>query len=305
MEIPTLVSVLDHPHLAADLLHAWRLSDPHRARQTLLDLADCGLTLDLLAGLCDQLSRHLPDLPDPDAVLTAFRQFLLASRSPLAMGALFQRDPSALPVLLRAMSLGDHWRELLIADPEAYDRLRFSAGLPVTRAAMVTDTCAEIASLGDERSVVSALRRISDRERLRIAYGDMFCRHKFELVAEQLTYLSESLLEAALQAAVAPLVQKGLDPPRMAVIALDRLGGAEADFSDQLELLLLHDSGGSSESARRTAHEQAERIAKQLVRLLSEGGDRGPLFRLKLVALPDSAATSLRAHHRGCAPGVR
>src|SRR3546814_4085241 len=48
--------------------------------------------------------------------------------------------------------------------------------------------------------------------------------------------LSESLVEAALQATIAPLVQKGLEPPRMSVIALDRLGGAEADFSAQLEL---------------------------------------------------------------------
>ena len=37
MEIPTLVSVLDHPHLAVDHLHAWKLSDPHRGRQTLLE----------------------------------------------------------------------------------------------------------------------------------------------------------------------------------------------------------------------------------------------------------------------------
>jgi glutamate-ammonia-ligase adenylyltransferase len=293
MEIPTLVSVLDHPHLAADHLHAWNLRDAHRGQQTLLELADCGLTLDLLANLCDQLSRHLPDLPDPDAVLTAFRQFLFASRSPLALGALFERDPSALPMLLRALALGERWRNLLVADPEAFDRLRMTGGQPLARAAMVGDACEEIASLGDERSVASALGRIRDREQLWIAYGELFCRHKFELVAEQLTYLSESLMEAALQAAIAPLVQKGLDPPRIAVIAFNRLGGAEADFGDQLELLLLHEAGGSSESARRTVHEQAERIAKQLVRLLSEGSGRGPLFRLKLVSLPDSSATSI------------
>ncbi len=293
MEIPTLVSVLDHPHLAADHLHAWNLRDVHRGQETLLDLADCGLTLDLLAQLCDQLSRHLPELPDPDEVLAAFRQFIFSSRSPLSLGALFQRDPSALPVLLRALSLGDRWRELLIADPEAFDRLRLTEGQPLSRAAMVSDACAEIASLADERSVASALRRICERERLRVAYGEVFCCHKFELVAEQLTYLNEALVEAALHAATAPLAHKSLEPPRMAVVALGRLGGAEADYNNELELLLLHEPAGSTGPARRTADEIAQRTSKHLVRLLSENSDHGPLFRLKLVSLPDSTKPSL------------
>ena len=49
MEIATLVSVLDHPHLAAHL-QSWGLVDVDRGRETLIQLADLGLTLDLLAG---------------------------------------------------------------------------------------------------------------------------------------------------------------------------------------------------------------------------------------------------------------
>ena len=49
MEIATLVSVLDQPHLAAEHLHGWGLRMAHRAEQSLLELADSGLTLDLLA----------------------------------------------------------------------------------------------------------------------------------------------------------------------------------------------------------------------------------------------------------------
>ena len=57
MEISTLVSVLDQPHLAADHLHDWGLADVRRGQQILLELAETGLTLDLLASICRQLGE--------------------------------------------------------------------------------------------------------------------------------------------------------------------------------------------------------------------------------------------------------
>ncbi|MCU0880280.1 MAG: hypothetical protein MUF06_21110, partial [Pirellulaceae bacterium] len=124
MEIASLIGLLDRPSSADESLSDWGVRDPQRARQVLLDLADTGLTLDLLAALCKCLAKQLPREPDPDLVLHTFRQFLFASRSPLALGSLFERDPPALVLLLRAFSLGPRWRELLLAHPEAFDSLR-------------------------------------------------------------------------------------------------------------------------------------------------------------------------------------
>jgi glutamate-ammonia-ligase adenylyltransferase len=293
MEISTLVSVLDHPHLAADHLHGWKLRNVQRARQGLLDLADCGLTLDLLAGLCGQLRRQLPELLDPDAIFSALRQFLCTTRSPLSAAALFERDPTALPVLLRALSLGQRWREVLIADPEAYDRLRQTEGQPLSREALLADVRNEIASLGDERSVAAALARIKDRESLRIAYGEVHCHHRFELVAQQLTWLHETLVQAALDAALAHAEHKTIPLPALAVIALGRLGAGQSDYSGSLELLVLHEAAGASEASRRAAHEQAERVAKIMLRLLGENRGGGPALHVKLAGLPDSTTTTL------------
>src|SRR4029450_1748780 len=106
MEIQTLVRVLDQPHVAADHLHGWRLRDVGRGQQILAELAETGLTLDLLSGVCTQLSEPLPQARDPDAALDAFRRYLFAVRSPLALAMLFERDETALPMLLSALSLG-------------------------------------------------------------------------------------------------------------------------------------------------------------------------------------------------------
>ncbi|MFP3733057.1 hypothetical protein SB690_20065, partial [Bacillus sp. SIMBA_006] len=89
----------DEPHVAADALQAWRLKNVPRAQQILLELAETGLTLDLLAELCEQLGQFLAAADDPDATLAAFGRYLFAVRSPLGLGALLERDPSAMPML--------------------------------------------------------------------------------------------------------------------------------------------------------------------------------------------------------------
>src|SRR5213078_3193918 len=130
MEIRTLVSILDQPHLAAEHLQGWGLSDVERGQRVLLELAETGLTLDLLAGLSRQLREHLRQTPDPDAALAALRRYLFAVRSPIGLAALFEREPSAMPTLLSALSLGPHWTDVLVDDPEAFDMLLQAEGQP-------------------------------------------------------------------------------------------------------------------------------------------------------------------------------
>jgi glutamate-ammonia-ligase adenylyltransferase len=300
MEIATLVSVLDHPHQAAGHLQAWGLADVRRGQQTLIELAECGMTLDLLATLCNQLNEHLPRQPDPDAALDAFRKFLFASRSPLAFGALAERDSTVLPTLLSVFAIGPRWQELIVADPEAFDLLRQTGGGPLARETLFAEVQAEMAAATDERSIAIALRRVRDRHTLRITYGEHVLRHKLELVAQQLTWLTEAIIAAALSAALrktgepSPLAAgRTIEPPVIAVVGLGRLGSAEMDYGDRLELLLIHEPPPAlTDAARRAADEQAERVARQLLRNLSGPTDQ-PLYEVEFVALPDSSSPAL------------
>src|SRR4029079_4062693 len=109
MEISTLSSVRDQPHLAADFLQGWGVRDIAKAQSVLLALAKNGLTLDLLATICEQLAEHLPNTPDPDTTVAALGRYLSAVRSPLALAALFERDSTTMPTLLAALALGPRW----------------------------------------------------------------------------------------------------------------------------------------------------------------------------------------------------
>src|SRR5262245_33222712 len=231
MEIPTLVRVLDHPHLAADHLHGWGLADVLRGQQILLELADTGLTLDLLASVCKQLGQQLPRTRDPDAALAAFRRYLFAVRSPLSLAALLERDPSAMPMLLAALSLGAPWVELLTDDPEAFDLLRQTDGWPLDGNAVLADFASEVEALQDERAVIETLSRDVRRHLLRIAYSEVVNGEAIGTVFDQLSHLAEATIEAALAAAIRKAQETKSLPTRFdpraipsCVIAVGQLG---------------------------------------------------------------------------------
>jgi glutamate-ammonia-ligase adenylyltransferase len=295
MEIQKLTILFDQPERAGDILRDWRVDDAAGARHALLDIAEAGVPLDLLAQLCTQLAELLQTASDPSGVLEGIRQFILSARSPLAFAALVERDTTALPMLVRVLDWGGVWRETMLRDPEVYDLLRLTEGQPVELAALTADIVAEAMNLVDERSLLAALRRIKRREQLRIVYGERVAKHKPELVWQQLTYLAEALVTAALAAAShklqtsKPTTSLRRTPPLGAVtaIALGRCGAGEQDYSDRLHLLLLHEALPNDDASRRAAHDQYERLARSVIRLLSEPTELGVVYDIELFTLPE------------------
>ena len=108
--------------------------------------------------------------------------FVAAGRNPLAMGTLFQRDPTALPTLVQIFSTSQHFSDLLAGDPEGFDLLRLTEGAPVARRMLVEDLVAEVDALDHDQMVLHALRRFKRRETLRIAYGDIIREQSLKTV---------------------------------------------------------------------------------------------------------------------------
>lgn len=300
MDIATLVSVLDQPHVAADQFHAWGLRDPHRAQQTLVELAETGLTLDLLALICEQLGKHLRALPDPDAALAGLRRFLLAVRSPLALAALFERDGATLPLLLKSLSLGSKSVQLLADDPETFDLLRQTEGQPAGSAELRAEISGEISLLADESRIAAALARFQQRQILRIAYAEVFGRQTFDATVRQLTALAEVTIDAAL-AAAQERVQEHHPPSRSfdarqqrcSVLAVGRLGSGEMDYARDLRLLLVYEQVGHDATTSKAVQEHFERVARQFTRLLTDVDDGGAAAGVQWMPLPDSQAACL------------
>ena len=295
MEIELVRRYLDDFHAAEPWLARLAVTDRRRAHGNLVRIATSGITLDLLAVMADQLTRHLPRCPDADMALNNLDHFVAASRNPLAVGTLFQRDPEALPTLIQICSTSQHLSDLLIADPGSYDLLRMTAGQPVARQYLVDELCAEVAALAYDEGVMRTLRQFKRREILRIAYGDIVRQQSVRTVTAQISYVADAVLEAALQAAWRKLVEKrGVprgphgQPARFVVVAMGKLGGVELNYSSDVDLLFLYDHDGTTDGRRSWSNaEFFDRLAREYVRLLTEPTELGSAYRVDLRLRPE------------------
>ncbi|REK06792.1 MAG: bifunctional [glutamate--ammonia ligase]-adenylyl-L-tyrosine phosphorylase/[glutamate--ammonia-ligase] adenylyltransferase [Planctomycetota bacterium] len=298
MRIEELHHYLDHPNEAAKWLRAWGLRDVEKAHGNLTRIAQAGVTLDLLAVICDQLAEQLPGSSDPDMALNNLERFFDAARNSLSLATLFERDAEALPILLQIFATSQHLSDVLILDAESYDLLRITEGQPVAREFLVAELAAEITTMGgDGTTVAETLRRFKRRETLRIAYGDIIRNQTVSTVTRQISYLADAVVEAALQAAKHRLRERrGAAPPaaaggRFVVLALGKLGGAELNYSSDIDLIFLYDwPPGADINQQTAAGEYFSRLVREVLKLLTESTNLGAAYRVDLRLRPQGNA---------------
>ena len=297
MQRETLNLYLDQPAEAESWLRSLGLNDCERGHKNLLNLARCGMTLDVLQTLLEQLAQQLPALSDPDRAFNNIERFFLAARNPLGLGALFERDPHALPPLLQIFSTSQHLSDLLIRDPASFDLLQMTEGQPVSRSILIEELCSEAAAARDSRDVMMMLRRCKHRETLRIAYGDIVRQHHIETVTRQISYLADAICEAAIQAARRELEQQRGTPlrpdgqrARFTALALGKLGGVELNYSSDIDLIFLCDDDGQTDADRPITNlEFFERLSRRVVKLLNDTTELGAAYRVDLRLRPQGS----------------
>lgn len=294
MHLEQLAPILEQTAAAAEWLHPLGVVDVQRGHANLVGIARSGVSSDLLAVLFDQLSRFLPPLGDPDLALNTLERFFAASRSPLALGSLFERDPDALGTLLQLFDSSRFLGDVLVTDPEAFELVRLTDGKPVVRAALIEELRAEVAGVRDRRAALALLRRHKRRETLRIAYGDLIRQQRIPVVSQQISYLADALCEAALAFAWQQLVEsrgtpRRLDgrPARFAILALGKLGGEELNYSSDIDLIFLFDGDGKTEGPKQVSNlEFFDRLAQDFIKLLTEPTELGTVYRVDMRLRP-------------------
>jgi glutamate-ammonia-ligase adenylyltransferase len=301
LDIDRLRTCLDDADAAELWLRSLCVANLQAAHANFTRMANYGVTLDLLTQISEQFAAAAPSLADPDMAINNLERFIAASRNPMATAALFERDPDALPNLLQIFTTSQYLSDLLVADEEAYDLLRMTEGEPVSRATLVDELTSEVRALGNYTEVLASLRRYKRRETLRIAYGDIVRNQPVETVARQISYLADTIVEAALDFARRhlepqygrPLRADG-EQSRFVVLALGKLGGTELNYSSDIDLIFVYEQDGQTD-ARRTVSNQEyfERLSKELIRLLTEPTDLGVAYRVDLRLRPEGSRAPL------------
>ena len=271
-----------------------------RGHKNLLSLCESGITLDLLDSMFAQLEEHLGVVSDPDMALNNLQRFVEAARSPLALAALFQRDPTAIPILLRVFSTSQYLSDLLVVDRESYDALRSGEGQPVSRKFLVDRLSNLLATACDAKQAMAFLRHFKHRETLRIAFGDVIVGQRMAIVAEQISFLAEAICEVSYEFCFKQLEEKWGTPAlaegkpcRYSILALGKLGGSELNYSSDIDLVAAFEGPQQGEvvqngnQRKRTNQEFFEQLTRDIAKLIGEVTPDGAAYRVDLRLRPD------------------
>ncbi|TWT33063.1 bifunctional [glutamate--ammonia ligase]-adenylyl-L-tyrosine phosphorylase/[glutamate--ammonia-ligase] adenylyltransferase [Blastopirellula retiformator] len=302
MEIDQLSDLLAQDAALASWLRQLRIADIQRGSENVRSIARHPISPDLVVFLLNQLERLLPGSSDPDMALNNLERLFQASRSPLSMASLFERDLRSLETLLRIFATSQALADQLIYDPESFELLRITDGQPIARQMLVDDVVCEVKALNDEKAIMTALRRFKRRETLRIAYGDVIREQSISIVTRQISYLADALLEATVAAAYRlmqprygrPMVKAsgpgGRRPARFVVLALGKLGGVELNYSSDVDLIFIYDEHGATDGEKKISNgEFFDRLSQRVLKLLGEPTELGAPYRIDMRLRPEGS----------------
>lgn len=281
-------NALDDPQITQAWLQAVGVQDVLAGQASLAALRTASSTPDVLEFFGQQLTTQLPKLPDAGSALEGFTQFVAHSRSPLALAGMMQRDLELFANLLRLIASGPLPTEILLEDPDSLELLRITKGQPIERQILVDEIGAEVGRANDPEHVGRLLRGFRRRETLRIIYGDIFQQTPLARTTEQLSFVAQAILHAALlwtgrqlrTQLPHPMIHGNLRA-RMAIIATGKFGGSELSFGNPLNLLFVHDP---PEMANGPVAEAAEQFFQAwgtaVVELVSRSGLQGPGYNV-------------------------
>jgi [glutamine synthetase] adenylyltransferase / [glutamine synthetase]-adenylyl-L-tyrosine phosphorylase len=227
-----------------------------------------------------------------DPALAAFMLEIAADPAGRALlAALFGNSPFLTQCCLAEPAFV---RELVEAGPDrAFARIKAALGAP--------DLWAR------ERSALMAeLRRLRRRAALLIAIADVANLWPLEKVTRSLSDVAEGALEAAVRhllaaaAAGGEIEPAGGDPAGgddpahgsgFIVLGMGKLGAFELNYSSDIDLILLYDAERVRYRGRRSEQHFFNRLAQDLVRIISERTEDGYVFRTDLRLRPDPGST--------------
>ena len=295
MSSERLRALLDSAESAGSWLQSLGFRDQERGRRNWVGLAEQGIPLDLLAVIARQLEELLPASPDADMALNNLERYFANCTSPLSAAAVFERDPTALGVLVQLFGTSQYFSDLVIAAPQYFEWLR-SGWRGARRAETLRDELgAELRALPDSEVRLNAIRRFKQAELLRIGYRDIICDLPLETITGEISALADAVVAVALELATARMRERHGEPRRpdggagrFVVLAMGKLGGEELNYSSDIDLVFVYDEDGSTDGRRIVSNDEFwGRVAGELVRILTAHTERGIAYRVDLRLRPE------------------
>ncbi len=296
MSVPSihLAPYLDD-EAARRLIEPVGFADPRAAARSVRDLALVAGATAPLGQVWPSLLAALADAASPDRALVNFARFIQAAPAPPRLLADLAADQRTTEMLVTLFAGSQFLTEILLRDGNHLARLADRAGLAQMKtapqfevearqaihAALTADTAGKDRE-PDAAVAFDALRRFQRAEFLRIGVSDLCALLDLPSVTQQLSALAEGILHIALELIA---TRTAADPQGFVVLAMGKLGGAELNYSSDIDLLFLADD------AERAFGYQ--RLGERLIGALTDATAEGFLYRVDMRLRPWGAVGPL------------
>ncbi len=284
------------------LLSTVGFQDPAGAYRCLKRIGQTAEMQAKLADILPQILHALAEVADPNDVLINFERLIQNADTPLNLLDSFAHNPRTLEILTALFTSSQFLTEILLSHPDYFPRLTAYQNLAQQKSATQLQNEAQQTldlliggqTNGQLTIILDALRRFQRWELLRIGAADLLGAYDFTTVTTQLSHVADSLIEAAL---IAAGQQTKTDVSDFFVIGMGKLGGAELNYSSDIDLIFLAKENASSYL----------RMGQILIDILTRTTGEGFLYRVDmrlrpwgqsgaLVATMDGYATYLEKH---------
>jgi glutamate-ammonia-ligase adenylyltransferase len=215
--------------------------------------------------------------PDPDAGLLAFRKISEGLGETHWYLRKLRDEGEGAEQLARVLSSSRYVTDLILRAPDSVALLGDDEELiPRERERLHTEVELAAGRHKVAQDAIRAVRRVRRRELSRIGIADVLGRLDITEVGESLTDISTATLSGALKVATAAVEgERGALPTRMAIVLMGRLGGGEAGYGSDADVMFVHDPlPGADET---DAADAAMAVAMSLRKMLAAPSDDPPL----------------------------
>ncbi|MCL6263173.1 bifunctional [glutamate--ammonia ligase]-adenylyl-L-tyrosine phosphorylase/[glutamate--ammonia-ligase] adenylyltransferase [Craterilacuibacter sp. RT1T] len=191
-----------------------------------------------------------------------------------------------------ARSFSFYLERLFQARPQRLEELALHQHLPFDLAQM--QAFANWDALIEPDALMPVLRHLRQAVMARLICRDLAGHAPLEEVVSTISTLAEFAVQRGLIAArhaLAPfgeaIGEESGEAQELIVIAMGKLGGKELNVSSDIDLIFVYPEDGDTNGARSLSnHEYFTRLGKQLIRIISEPGPDGLVFRVDMRLRP-------------------
>jgi glutamate-ammonia-ligase adenylyltransferase len=291
--------------------------DPAGALGNLRRLAETPDLRDQLAPILPRLLHHLGASADPDMALNNVERLAAAALDRRALYTLLTSHPEGIPILTTLAATSQFLADALVRSPQTVPWLLDPRVMRArSREAMRAEVAAACRPFRTEEARLNALRRVKRRELCRIGLRDVLGDADLVATTQELSELADACLGEAL-ATVEPALRErhgrpehagadgGRAPTGFAVIALGKLGGAELNYSSDIDLTFVYEAEGETSGPDAVSNRTYfQRLGARLIGALTAMTEEGMVYRVDLRLRPEGTSGPLalpllayRAYH--------